>query len=25
VGAQLHCEGQFVGELDGEFAVLPKA
>jgi thioesterase domain-containing protein len=25
VGAQLHCEGQLVGELDGEFAVLPKA
>ena len=25
VGAQLYCEGQLVGELDGEFAVLPKA
>ena len=25
VGAQLFCEGQLVGELDGEFAVLPKA
>jgi len=25
VGARLHCEGQLVGELDGEFAVLPKA
>jgi thioesterase domain-containing protein len=25
VGAQLYCEGQFVGELDGEFAVLPKS
>lgn len=24
VGAQLFCEGQPVGELDGEFAVLPK-
>jgi thioesterase domain-containing protein len=24
VGAQLHCEGQLVGELEGEFAVLPK-
>jgi thioesterase domain-containing protein len=23
VGARLHCEGQLVGELDGEFAVLP--
>jgi thioesterase domain-containing protein len=25
VGARLHSEGQLVGELDGEFAVLPKA
>ena len=25
VHAQLHCEGQPVGELDGEFAVLPKS
>ena len=25
VGAQHHCDGQLVGELDGEFAVLPKA
>jgi thioesterase domain-containing protein len=25
VRAQLHCEGQLVGELEGEFAVLPKA
>ena len=25
VGARLYCEGQLVGELDGEFAVLPKA
>ena len=24
VGAQLHCDGQLVGELDGEFAVLQK-
>jgi len=24
VGARLFCEGQLVGELDGEFAVLPK-
>lgn len=24
VGARLYCEGQLVGELDGEFAVLPK-
>lgn len=24
VHAQLHCEGQLMGELDGEFAVLPK-
>jgi thioesterase domain-containing protein len=25
VQAQLHCEGHVMGELDGEFAVLPKA
>jgi len=25
VGAQHHCDGHLVGELDGEFAVLPKA
>lgn len=25
VGARLHCAGQLVGELAGEFAVLPKA
>ena len=25
VHAQLHCEGHVVGELDGEFAVLPKS
>ena len=25
VGARLYCEGQLVGELDGEFAVLSKA
>jgi hypothetical protein len=25
VHAQLHCERQIVGELEGEFAVLPKS